>query len=78
MLSFLPGWLLLPFSFSLFALNLALWGILVTPLGIIKLLLPFKAVHRVTAVAGKGCQPFLVHRFQVLAKRHRHLHGWRD
>ena len=55
MLSFLPGWLLLPFSFSLFALNLALWGILVTPLGIIKLLLPFKAVHRFTGLAGKGC-----------------------
>ena len=55
MLSFLPGWLLLPFSFSLFALNLALWGILVTPLGIIKLLLPFKAVHRITGLAGKGC-----------------------
>lgn len=55
MLSFLPGWLLLPFSFSFFALNLALWGLLVTPLGIIKLLLPFKAVHRVTAFAGKGC-----------------------
>ncbi|WP_240224833.1 acyltransferase [Rheinheimera hassiensis] len=55
MLSFLPGWLLLPFSFSLFALNLALWGILVTPLGIIKLLLPFQAVHRITALAGKGC-----------------------
>ncbi|HSG52671.1 MAG TPA: acyltransferase [Rheinheimera sp.] len=55
MLSFLPGWLLLPFSFSLFALNLALWGILVTPLGIIKLILPFKAVHRLTGFAGKGC-----------------------
>lgn len=55
MLSFLPGWLLLPVSFSLFALNLAFWGILVTPLGIIKLLLPFKAVHRITALAGKGC-----------------------
>ena len=55
MLSFLPGWLLLPFSFSLFVLNLAFWGILVTPLGIIKLLLPFKAVHRVTGLAGKGC-----------------------
>ena len=55
MLSFLPGWLLFPFSFSLFALNLALWGMLVTPLGIIKLLLPFAPVHRVTALAGKGC-----------------------
>lgn len=55
MLSCLPGWLLLPFSFSLFTLNLALWGILVTPLGIIKLLLPFKLVHRATADAGKGC-----------------------
>lgn len=55
MLHFLPGWLLLPFSFSLFALNLALWGILVTPLGIIKLLLPFNAVHRITALAGRGC-----------------------
>ena len=55
MLHFLPGWLLLPFSFTLFVLNLALWGLLVTPLGIIKLLLPFRLVHRVTAVAGKGC-----------------------
>ncbi|GAB2927313.1 acyltransferase [Rheinheimera gaetbuli] len=55
MLSFLPGWLLLPFSFSLFALNLALWGLLVTPLGIVKLLLPFKVVHRMTGIAGKGC-----------------------
>lgn len=55
MLSFLPGWLLLPVSFSLFALNLSFWGVLVTPLGIIKLLLPFKAAHRVTALAGKGC-----------------------
>ncbi|MBU1308674.1 MAG: acyltransferase [Gammaproteobacteria bacterium] len=55
MLSFLPGWLLLPFSFSLFALNLALWGLLVTPLGIVKLLLPFSAVHRLTGFAGKGC-----------------------
>lgn len=55
MFSFLPGWLLLPFSFSLFACNLALWGLLVTPLGIIKLLLPFKTVHRITALAGKGC-----------------------
>lgn len=55
MLSFVPGWLLLPFSLSLFVLNLAFWGILVTPLGIIKLLLPFKAVHRATGVAGKGC-----------------------
>lgn len=55
MLHFLPGWLLLPFSFALFSLNLALWGLLVTPLGIIKLLLPFKPVHRITALAGKGC-----------------------
>jgi 1-acyl-sn-glycerol-3-phosphate acyltransferase len=55
MLSFLPGWLLLPFSFSAFALNLAFWGIVVTPLGIIKLLLPFKTAHRVTGFAGKGC-----------------------
>lgn len=55
MLSFLPGWLLLPFSLSLFALNLALWGLLVTPLGIIKLVLPFKIVRRFTALAGKGC-----------------------
>ncbi len=55
MLSFLPGWLLLPCSFSLFALNLALWGLLVTPLGILKLLLPFKTAHRLTALAGKGC-----------------------
>ncbi|WP_445766976.1 acyltransferase [Rheinheimera sp.] len=55
MLSFLPGWLLLPFSFSGFALNLAFWGLVVTPLGIIKLLLPFKTVHRLTGYAGKGC-----------------------
>lgn len=55
MLSFLPGWLLFPFSFSAFALNLAFWGIVVTPLGLIKLLLPFKAVHRLTGYAGKGC-----------------------
>ncbi|MBZ9613353.1 acyltransferase [Rheinheimera maricola] len=55
MLSFLPGWLLFPFSFSAFAFNLALWGLLVTPLGIIKLLLPFKPVHRLTGFAGKGC-----------------------
>ncbi len=55
MLSFLPGWLLLPFSFTLFSCNLALWGILVTPLGLIKLLLPFPAIHRLTALAGKGC-----------------------
>ena len=55
MLSFLPGWLLLPFSFSGFALNLACWGLVVTPLGIIKLLLPFKTVHRLTGYAGKGC-----------------------
>lgn len=55
MLSFLPGWLLFPFSFSAFALNLAFWGVLVTPLGIIKLLLPFKSVHRLTGYAGKGC-----------------------
>ncbi|MEH8021983.1 acyltransferase [Rheinheimera metallidurans] len=55
MLSFLPGWLLLPFSLSLFALNLALWGLLVTPLGIIKLVLPFKIVRRLTAFGGKGC-----------------------
>lgn len=55
MLSFLPGWLLFPFSFSGFALNLAFWGIVVTPLGLIKLLLPFKAVHRLTGYAGKGC-----------------------
>ncbi|MEW5682062.1 MAG: acyltransferase [Pseudomonadota bacterium] len=55
MLSFLPGWLLFPFSFSAFALNLAFWGIVVTPLGLIKLLLPFKGVHRLTGYAGKGC-----------------------
>lgn len=55
MLHFLPGWLLVPFSFSGFALNLAFWGLVVTPLGIIKLLLPFKAVHRLTGYAGKGC-----------------------
>jgi 1-acyl-sn-glycerol-3-phosphate acyltransferase len=55
MLHFLPGWLLLPFSFSLFALNLALWGLLVTPLGLLKLLLPFSAAHRLLAYAGKGC-----------------------
>jgi 1-acyl-sn-glycerol-3-phosphate acyltransferase len=55
MLRFLPGWLLLPCSVTLFTLNLALWGLLVTPLGFIKLLLPFKAVHRLTATAGKGC-----------------------
>ncbi|SNY49407.1 1-acyl-sn-glycerol-3-phosphate acyltransferase [Arsukibacterium tuosuense] len=55
MLSFLPGWLLLPVSFSCFALNLAFWGIVVTPIGIIKLLLPFKNVHRVLAMAGRSC-----------------------
>ena len=55
MLSFLPGWLLLPFSFTGFALNLAFWGIVVTPLGILKLLLPFKPVHRLLATAGRGC-----------------------
>ena len=43
MLSFLPGFLLLPISFSLFALNLAFWGIVVTPLGILKLLLDLQA-----------------------------------
>lgn len=55
MLSFLPGWLLLPFSFSLFSLNLALWGLLVTPLGLLKLLLPFRSARRMLAFAGKGC-----------------------
>lgn len=55
MLSVLPGWLLVPFSFSAFALNLAFWGLVVTPLGIIKLLLPFNTVHRLTGFAGKGC-----------------------
>lgn len=55
MLSFLPGFLLLPISFSLFALNLAFWGILVTPLGLLKLLLPFKAAHRLIAAIGRRC-----------------------
>lgn len=55
MLSFLPGFLLLPLSFSLFALNLAFWGILVTPLGILKLLLPFITAHRLIAAIGRRC-----------------------
>jgi 1-acyl-sn-glycerol-3-phosphate acyltransferase len=55
MLSFLPGWLLVPFSFSGFALNLAFWGMLVTPLGILKLLLPFHAAQKLLAMAGRSC-----------------------
>lgn len=55
MLSFLPGILLLPLSFSLFAINLAFWGILVTPLGLLKLLLPFATVHRLIAGMGRRC-----------------------
>ncbi|WP_423187784.1 acyltransferase [Alishewanella sp. d11] len=55
MLNFLPGFLLLPLSFSLFALNLAFWGLLVTPLGILKLLLPFAAVHRLIALICRRC-----------------------
>lgn len=55
MLSFLPGVLLLPLSFSLFALNLAFWGILVTPLGLLKLLLPFAAVHKLIAAICRRC-----------------------
>ncbi|KKO45111.1 acyltransferase [Arsukibacterium ikkense] len=55
MLSVLPGWLLLPISFSCFALNLAFWGLVVTPIGIVKLLLPFKGVHRLLAMAGRSC-----------------------
>lgn len=55
MLNFLPGFLLLPLSFSLFALNLAFWGLLVTPLGILKLLLPFVAIHRLIALICRRC-----------------------
>lgn len=55
MLSFLPGVVLLPISFSLFALNLAFWGIVVTPLGLLKLLLPFTVVHRSIASIGRRC-----------------------
>ncbi|WP_333607962.1 acyltransferase [Arsukibacterium sp.] len=55
MLSFLPGFLILPISFSLFALNLAFWGIVVTPLGLLKLLLPFAAVHKIIAAIGRRC-----------------------
>ncbi|GGW60562.1 acyltransferase [Alishewanella tabrizica] len=55
MLSFLPGFLLLPLSFSLFALNLAFWGILVTPLGLLKLLLPLPAAHKRIAALGRRC-----------------------
>lgn len=55
MLSVLPGFLLLPISFSLFAINLAFWGILVTPLGIFKLILPFKGAHRLIAALGRRC-----------------------
>lgn len=55
MLSFLPGVILLPVSFSLFALNLAFWGLLVTPLGILKLLLPFTPIHRLIAWLCRRC-----------------------
>lgn len=55
MLSFLPGVILLPISFSLFVLNLAFWGVLVTPLGILKLLLPFSTAHRLIARIGRRC-----------------------
>lgn len=55
MLSFLPGFILLPISFSLFVLNLAFWGLVVTPLGIVKLLLPFRTAHRLIARIGRRC-----------------------
>ncbi|MCC5450574.1 acyltransferase [Rheinheimera sp. UJ51] len=55
MLSILPGFLLLPISFSLFALNLAFWGIIVTPLGLLKLLIPNAAAHRLIAKLGRFC-----------------------
>ncbi len=55
MLSFLPGFILLPISFTLFALNLAFWGIIVTPLGLLKLLLPIPAVHKLIAALGRRC-----------------------
>lgn len=50
MLSFLPGWLLLPISFCCFALNLTFWGIIVTLLGLLKIVLPFSAIHRLLSV----------------------------
>lgn len=55
MFSFLPGVLLLPVTFSLFALNLAFWGLLVTPLGLVKLILPFPSAHRTIARLGRRC-----------------------
>ncbi|WP_199609920.1 acyltransferase [Flocculibacter collagenilyticus] len=47
MLSFLPGFLMIPFSFTLYSLNLAFCGMIILFGGILKLLLPFSACHRV-------------------------------
>lgn len=55
MLSFLPGVFLLPFSFSCFALNLTFWGIIVTLLGLLKIILPFPAAHRRLSVPAHAC-----------------------
>lgn len=47
MLSFLPSFILMPISFSLFCLNLALCGSFVFLGGVCKLLLPIASFHRV-------------------------------
>lgn len=55
MLSFLPAWLILPLSFSLFSVNLAFWGIWVTAFGILKILLPFRLAQRLIAMPAHAC-----------------------
>ncbi|MCH8536337.1 MAG: acyltransferase [Alkalimonas sp.] len=55
MMSTLPPWVLVPISFSLFVLNLVFWGLLVTLLSLIRLLLPFHFIRRFCHVAVHGC-----------------------
>ncbi|ALS99232.1 acyltransferase [Lacimicrobium alkaliphilum] len=46
MLSFLPGFILLPIHFLLQCLNLAFWGTLIVALGLVKLVLPLPPLTR--------------------------------